>query len=206
MNLAVALRTNASNNLFRNALISAINSGVGDTAYLCSGFFQENHGRNHYRVSNDGNLIRTLAQNRINLVTVGVYNAQWRPAYDRFVSNLRHAGISVVQRVASRWHAKVFILDKGTKSIFGIIGSSNLTRRAFGISDPFNYECDVYLWDKKEKKIDKTLKELIDNYDDKYLIKSEYLLRENKNLSINDKLKEIKILLSENSRIVEQIV
>lgn len=47
----------------------------------------------------------------------------------------------------NHWHAKIFILKRGVVPIFGIIGSSNMTSRAFGLGPNFNFESDVVLWD-----------------------------------------------------------
>jgi hypothetical protein len=45
-----------------------------------------------------------------------------------------------------KWHAKVALLLKGGAPVAGIVGSSNLTRPAYGLLGPYwNYECDVII-------------------------------------------------------------
>jgi HKD family nuclease len=44
------------------------------------------------------------------------------------------------------WHAKVFLAKSAGNPVLAVIGSSNITRRAFGEFPQFNYECDVVMW------------------------------------------------------------
>ncbi|AXJ05418.1 hypothetical protein CFN16_15200 [Pseudomonas fluorescens] len=55
------------------------------------------------------------------------------------------------------WHAKVFLAKQGNVPLVGIVGSSNITRRAFGLDKDFNYECDVVFWDETVPEIDKAI-------------------------------------------------
>lgn len=62
---------------------------------------------------------------------------------------------SVQKRIPSMgWHAKVFLAKRAGVPLVGIIGSSNITRRAFGELNDFNYECDVVIWDESVSAID----------------------------------------------------
>ena len=77
------------------------------------------------------------------------------------------------------WHAKVFLAKQGNVPLVGIIGSSNITRRAFGLAKDFNYECDVVFWDESVPEIDKAIATaigdtgdvsdvIVTNYDDNH--------------------------------------
>ena len=78
-----------------------------------------------------------------------------------------------------RWHAKVFLAKHGNQPLVGIIGSSNITRRAFGLDKDFNYECDVVLWEEGVPEIDRAIDTaigdtgdisdvIVTNYDDSH--------------------------------------
>lgn len=64
------------------------------------------------------------------------------------------------------WHAKVFLAKQGNVPLVGIIGSSNITRRAFGLDKDFNYECDVVFWDESVPDIDSSMSAAIGDIDD----------------------------------------
>lgn len=77
------------------------------------------------------------------------------------------------------WHAKVFLAKQGKAPLVGIIGSSNITRRAFGLDKDFNYECDVVFWDESVPDIDRAMSAaigdpgdvsdvIVTNYDDNH--------------------------------------
>ncbi len=61
------------------------------------------------------------------------------------------------------WHAKIFLAKQGEVPLVGIIGSSNITRRAFGLDKDFNYECDVVFWDEAVPDIDRAMTFAIGN-------------------------------------------
>ncbi len=148
MGIAILLRTEVQTNYFGDLMVRTLTQGCGDSIVLCSGFFQENFRGHSYQVSNENGLINVLRQNRINVTTIGVHNNVWKDAYVNFVNNLRNGGVNVTAYVTSslRWHAKVFILKREGRPVFGIVGSSNMTRNAFGTTNPFNYEADTFLW------------------------------------------------------------
>jgi hypothetical protein len=146
--LAIILRKQLLFNRFRDLMISVINTGHGDNALLCSGFFQEDFKGYGYKASRELNFANVIAKNNVELTTVGVYHYSWKPSYLNFKNNLVAAGVNIKAKYMQglNWHAKVFILSKGSDPIFGIIGSSNITRRAFGSIVDFNYECDTVIW------------------------------------------------------------
>jgi hypothetical protein len=65
-------------------LLNSIDSGEGDNAIICSGFFQENA----FSASFTTGLCCTLRRNKISLTTIGVYNNIWVPQYKTFRDNL----------------------------------------------------------------------------------------------------------------------
>jgi phosphatidylserine/phosphatidylglycerophosphate/cardiolipin synthase-like enzyme len=146
--VAILLRKTHAINRFRKIILNAINDDNFDEFVICSGFFQENA---HYKASSSFNLTRSTP---CSITTVGVYNWLWKSQYDTFVTELSKKttatgiGISVVGLRIPRfhWHAKIFIAKKQGQATLGIIGSSNITKRAFDIDKTFNHECDVVLW------------------------------------------------------------
>lgn len=199
MALAITLRNSLGTNLFRNTLIATINAGIGDSAILCSGFFQENFKNSAYQASLEPNFINALKKLKT-LKTIGIHNNTWRPSYIAFRDNLLAAGVNINAYYKSglKWHAKVFVLLREETPIFGIIGSSNITANAFGASDSpnppltFNHECDVYFWVDAETALDGKLNELLhtDRLSDQ-VIWGEYDVLNNFGKSEEQRLKEL---------------
>ncbi len=148
MGLAIFLRKRQMQNKFREFLINSIDTGLGNKVLLCSGFFQEYFKGGPYQVSTEGNLNKVLLKHKIELTTVGVHNRGWLTPYQNFRNNLRTAGVTINAMLSKNyhWHAKIYILKIDDRPIFGIVGSSNMTRNAFGLTAPFNFEADVVLW------------------------------------------------------------
>jgi HKD family nuclease len=199
MGFLIIKRSRAAPNLFRDILVDSIDTGIGDEVILCSGFFQENR-NSTYRASREKDLARVLRKHKIKTTVIGVYNNAWRGSFNNFITSLRRSRVNVIpiDKTKKRWHAKVFILKKDGNGIFGIIGSSNLTRPAFHIDIPFNVECDVILWVDSyvalTKQIDENLKK--SNINDYFKVK--YVDEENQGLTIKDRLNRLeKEILSE---------
>lgn len=100
------------------------------------------------------------------ITTVGVYNGLWRPQYNAFATAL--SGIKcwcghgpnvhkIVKPLRNKWHAKVFIGKTNGRPSIGIIGSSNITRPAFGQNQQWNSEVDVILWDSSVHSVSKII-------------------------------------------------
>lgn len=162
MQFAIFLRKRLVPNKFREIIFASINSGQGDEVVICSGFFQEAFRAGLYRVSQDArpSLVGCLARNHLKVTTVGVHNYGWFPAYRNFVASLRARRVPVIAkyRPGHRWHAKIFLYLKNGKPILGIVGSSNMTSRAFGVQNPFNFEADIVMW---TKPMNRTLKPFV---------------------------------------------
>lgn len=197
MSLLIIFRKSAPVNRFHDLLIKAIESGEGDSALLCSGFFQE---MNNYSAAFDSGLCCALRNNNVSITTIGVHNNQWRRRYVEFRNKLVSCGNNVNAYLCHNyhWHAKVFILKKNDIPIFGIIGSSNMTRNAFGNTVPFNFEADVVLWDINNNAINdlcqsqtqSNTENISENVLDD-LVYADYNLERNNGRSAMDKLKEI---------------
>lgn len=195
MGLAIFLRKRQAINKFRELLISSIDTGLGDEAIICSGFFQEHFKGGIYQVSNEGNLDNVLLRNKINLTTVGVHNNNWLTPYRNFRDNLRNIGLNVNAKTSRgfHWHAKIYVLISKGRPIFAIIGSSNMTRNAFGISAPFNFESDVVLWLDEFNEFNTILNVAVSelNQFSSEVIIADYDPDKNFGLSIEDRLRQL---------------
>ena len=172
MGIAIFLRNSELQNHFREILLRSLASNEGDAAIICSGFFQENFSNSNYQVSRDGNLSSVLANSGVSLTTIGIHNANWLASYINFCHSLRASGVNLqaYRSKSFHWHAKIYILKKESKHLLGIIGSSNMTRNAFGLSKPFNYEADVVLWSDTSPLICAMMQEILNQIDDPYSV------------------------------------
>jgi hypothetical protein len=178
--VAIFLRKTGTVNKFRDAILNTLRTDLVDNALLCSGFFQDNF---KYSAGADFDLISHRACAPLSITTLGLYSYSWKAQYTTFFTQLKAQNscscFSAMQkRIPSMgWHAKVFLAKNGTKPLVGIIGSSNITRRAFGVFKDFNYECDVVMWDETVPVIDAAITAaigdtgnlsdvIVSNYDD----------------------------------------
>lgn len=195
MAIAIILRNQLPINRFRDLLIGSIKTGAGDNALLCSGFFQENFRGSTYQASLENDFGREVATSKIKLNTVGIHNGTWKQSYRDFRDNMQSLGadINCYYKNGLRWHAKVFILSNGDDPVFGIIGSSNITRTAFSSINNFNYECDVIIWPDDCKKIDKWFNDQMagDNFPYE-VIRAPYVTDMNNGISVQDRLNTLK--------------
>lgn len=198
MCILIILRNQANVNLFRDFLVDSIDTGVGNEAIICSGFFQENFRKSAYRASMEKNLTQVLANNNVHTTIVGVHSYSWKTSFSNFVSSLQAGGVNVTQinKTNKRWHAKIFILKSKGKGVFGIIGSSNFTRPAFSVNQKFNVECDVILWENKMKKFTNLVKRTLSKYSNSDNNMYDYILapyyeQMNNNISIEERLRRL---------------
>jgi hypothetical protein len=207
MPVAIVLRTTKSRSLYRDAIIGTINSGAGNYALMCSGFFQENFKGSPYQASQEPGLAAALIGNAVQLDTVGIHNSTWNPSYINFCQSLIGAGVNLVPYLMSgfQWHAKIFLLKNLNSHVFGIIGSSNITANAFGTENTpplatdspsppakFNFECDAYLWDSANMQISAAMTALLaqDEIQQQAII-TQYMEQDNLGRSIETRLAEI---------------
>lgn len=155
--VAIFLRKTGSINKFRAAILGTLRVDIVDNALLCSGFFQDDA---KYSAGADFDLISHRKCSPLKITTLGLYSYSWKAQYAKFFSQLQAQNnclcFSAAQmRIPSMgWHAKVFLAKQGNLPVVGVIGSSNITRRAFGLDKDFNYECDVVFWDETIPEID----------------------------------------------------
>lgn len=195
MPIAIILRNQLPINQFRDLLIGSIKTGAGDNALLCSGFFQESFKGSAYKASSETNFGLEVAKSKIELKTVGIHNGSWKQSYRDFRDNMKALGANIIcyYKNGLKWHAKVFVLSKGNTPIFGIIGSSNITRTAFGSANNFNYECDVIIWPDENKTINNWFDEQMTENNFPYqVIRAPYDLDMNNGISVQDRLQQLK--------------
>ena len=188
MPIAIVLRKKPHVNAFRDLIVDVLGSGAADEALLCSGFFQENFKGSAYQASAEKGLASACAKSGVKLMTVGIHNGTWKASYHNFQANMIAGGVSIhcLYKNGLAWHAKVFVASKADVPVFGIVGSSNITRNAFSVGDRFNNECDVILWPDSS-----ALGALVDDlFPDDFgsIIRAPYLPEENGQLSIEDRL------------------
>lgn len=135
-----------------------------DEALVCSGFFQDDA---KYSTGADFDLVAHRKGTPLKVTTLGLYSYSWKAQYATFFAQLNSknsaASFTAVQkRIPSMgWHAKVFLAKQAGTPLVAIIGSSNITRRAFGELKDFNYECDVVIWDESVPEIDAAIEAAI---------------------------------------------
>ena len=156
--IAVIVSTISAVNLFRSAVLQAFAAPHHSNFLICSGFFHErNPQKGPFYASRAFIGARTTFPVGSSITIVGAYNpscTEYADFANALRSNLKNnhgLPLRVRQRYAirkwqNRWHAKVFIAAEKRIPRFAVVGSSNLTRNAFG-TGPVNNETDVIIWD-----------------------------------------------------------
>ena len=117
----------------------------------------------------------------------------------------------MVKRKVSRyhWHAKVFVASKDGEPVVAVIGSSNITARAFGIRKDWNYEADVVLWDDANKAAQAIVRGALAPADTDSegfgIIVSDYSSNDpiNRGLTMREKLRRLLTEIQEASDVIE---
>jgi phosphatidylserine/phosphatidylglycerophosphate/cardiolipin synthase-like enzyme len=167
--VAIFLRNAGPVNKFRRAILNTLRTDVVDEALMCSGFFQDDK---KYSAGADLDLISHRTCAPLKLTTLGLYSYSWKAQYETFFTQLKasnqcHCFSAVQKRISGMgWHAKIFLAKGAGRPLVGVIGSSNITRRAFGELADFNYECDVVLWDESVAQVNAAIETAIDASDD----------------------------------------
>jgi len=163
MGLWITLRKNNEHSFFQENLLRIISNQDeldGNRLILASGYFSEDP-RPKYSILDD-HLLPAIRDNG-NITKIDVIGTKGSlQTFNRFCSKLEtESGKPVTKRKpsSSNWHAKIAMKLKSTTAgelpVCAIIGSSNLTRPAYGINPPpegvntgvnFNYECDVLIF------------------------------------------------------------
>ena len=151
-------------------MLASLRSPLIDEALLCSGFFQDD---GKYSAGAEIDLVSHRGCSPLKLTTLGLYSYSWKQQYTTFFAQLQSANrcpkcfTAVQKRIPSMgWHAKVFLAKTRGAPMVGIVGSSNITRRAFGELKDFNYECDVVMWDESVPGINTAMETAIGDVDD----------------------------------------
>lgn len=194
MSIAILLRKVASPNRFRDAFLASLSVPGTSEILICSGFFQEYFKQSPYQISQEGRLARRLAASKANVITVGIHNYSWLGSYRQLCRSLRAANVQLDPRCVSglKWHAKVLIVSNQAGPFFGIVGSSNLTKNAFGTSSPFNYETDVLLWIGGRNLIGRYIRDALTGAAPDELIRASYSRKKNGGLSLRDWLWQLR--------------
>jgi hypothetical protein len=201
MGIRLILRTKVRPNLFSKILIDTACSNIGDEILICSGFFQEDG--KYPALGQDGFVSKFKNANK-KIITIGIHNNSWRSRYINFVNTFRKAGIPIrgLIKKGFHWHAKVYLLYLNSIPIFGIIGSSNITRPAFDDTSPFNIEADVILWND-----DITINNIIEKHFSDIDINDYYVLdyenNKNQDKTIQDRLMYFHKIIREEGEFTE---
>ena len=208
MGLKLILRRNSTINLFRDLLIDTACSNIGNKILICSGFFQEHFKNSSYKATAEQNFISKFKNTKKEITTIGIHNNCWLPSYKNFVNEFRKHNIPIkaLKRKKFKWYAKVYLLFEDDTPIFGIIGSSNITKNAFS-DDPksFNIEADVIIW-KDDINLNRIIEGNFSNiqYDDYYNI--DYSEQRNGGKTIQDRLNDLyKDILAESNDNDEEV-
>lgn len=162
MGMLILFRRNVNRSLFRDYLQLLI-SIADKRVYLTSGYFQQPNKSLKYRILDD-ELIRALKQTKCKDIRVGGCMGSSNKERINFINEINaqlKPKTAIAMKPKSNWHAKIALAINDLGPACAIIGSSNLTRSAFGInpnsynkkldilkgSRRFNHECDVVIWD-----------------------------------------------------------
>lgn len=161
--VAIFLRKDIYNK-FRRTILETLSSAAVDEALLCSGFFQDT---TNYRAGFDFDVFRHRCSTPLTLTIMGLYSYSWKQQFMTFsqavkrVNNYPNFRVYQKRMRGMKWHAKIFIAKENGRPVVAIIGSSNITSKAFGEFKSFNYESDVVFWDEKNPTIDRILESII---------------------------------------------
>jgi len=152
MPVKIVFRKRKNFSPFRRILNLLLTAPIGDSVVLCSGYVWQPSNPSHYNILDD-ELRRAIMSgcNRGKVITVaGKFNPEYyRTFYKNFINDLKSRGIKVKAYYARQknWHAKVALRLNNGRPVAAIIGSSNLTRPAYGENwRNWNYEADVLIW------------------------------------------------------------
>jgi len=166
MGIWITLRQNNEKSYFRDNLLGMISRTQdlnGNRLILASGYFSE-YENQAYSICGDN--LKQALENNSKICEIDIIGAKGSiKSFNRFCEKIRSLGrerVIPIQLPKNNWHAKIAMILKPTKEgkrgtipVCAIVGSSNLTRPAFGITPrpqnvnsdvKFNYECDVLIF------------------------------------------------------------
>lgn len=203
--IAILFRESQKLNRFRKVISGTFQINI-DEMIICSGYFQEKYETSKFEASNAFKSPKCKQ-----LILVSTKDAQedqkksikeWDNSFIRFCKSMEQKmgnNMTLYKARTNTWHAKIMIgkikQNDSNDLMPGIamIGSSNLTRPAFGISSPYNYECDVVFWDTQIKAIDDLMSSILNQDGDDGVIVSNYDINDpyNRNKSLESRVKEL---------------
>lgn len=246
MGLTITLRDKDDLSYYKDLIIQLFLACVPDEIVICSGYFQEEHPysslghQGDYLVSRDkgynlNSLIELFAKYKPKVTIVGYRDKKpvnappnwwrsslWGKQYVNFCENVKSKmppnKVKSYRYISGEWHAKeIFMLKNGSVDV-GIIGSSNLTRPAYGDARSntpgrtgYTMEADTYLYeDYLDKKINPVIKQFqIEDGDDVRVISLPFSSSLNGNKSprmiLNNMYQELMGMLDPNEGLFEEI-
>lgn len=144
-------------------MISRTRDLEGNRLILASGYFSEYE---HDKYSICADELRDSISTNQNIHEIDIIGGKGsKKSFDTFCEKIKSLGrkpFIPIRMSKNNWHAKIAMIlksdngsERGIIPVCAIVGSSNLTRPAFGISPPpegvpsevrFNYECDVLIF------------------------------------------------------------
>ncbi|RBM84012.1 hypothetical protein DLR74_18130 [Vibrio paracholerae] len=169
--VAVFLRKEEAINKFRDVILDSFQESEFTDITICSGFFQE---RGKYFASDCFKRFTPVFACERTTKVVGVYNGIWKGDFDTFALKMGNITCScgtkmkIEKRRVKRyhWHAKIYIASDIDGPQLGVIGSSNMTSRAFGNNTQWNFEADVVLWNDANEKAKRIMSQIFESNSD----------------------------------------
>jgi hypothetical protein len=163
--VAIFLRKEEAINKFRDVILNSFQASEFTDITICSGFFQE---RGKYFASDCFKRFTPKLTCKRTTKVVGVYNGIWKGDFDTFAQKMSNitctckTQMNIEKRRVKRyhWHAKIYIASDVNGPQLGVIGSSNMTSRAFGDGASWNFEADVVLWNDSNKKAQEIMSQI----------------------------------------------
>lgn len=168
--VAIFLRKDQTNK-FRRIIINTLKSSQINNAILCSGFFQHQPA---YQAGVDFSVISHRNKTPLKIKVVGIYTYTWKEQYENFFHTMNTVNRCPAHKKgcncfkseryiipSMKWHAKIFIAKMDDAPLIAVIGSSNITSKAFGEFKSFNRECDVVFWDEGNIEINRIIENVI---------------------------------------------
>ena len=192
MSLFHIIRNTRTKSLFKDIIQGCIHSNIGDTIYISSGFYQEEQCYSAYndQDSRDRSFANYPNKNSLTVNIIGIHSYTWKTRWDDFIDRLKAGGYNVNDILKFKHHAKVFIYEEDGTPLLEIIGSSNITSRAYGTTAGFNTEADLVICNCDA--LERQIKELLEqNADDKSVMVLNFD-NERNHFSVEDEMKWIR--------------
>jgi len=167
MGLVLTLRQDEKKSYFKELMMEILVKGNADEILLCSGYIQED--MYSFFASSERDMSgNTFIGSVKNFKTVSIVGhkgkagSMWDSSFIKFVNTIKTLSTGKVTgyiSVERNWHAKVAIILRDGEPIAGVIGSSNMTRPAYGSASSvstytnYNMEADVFIYAEDVEKL-----------------------------------------------------